>query len=135
MNRKAFLYRTSKNGKKAFYIDEDNAEQIIEWIEKDPGHAKKFDLILEQLLEHPHISRDLYDKEDIEKGCEHVTAMKPFKGTRNPRIYCQQYTHKDLEVFVIVASELLEKKKSDGLSNKERTIIRRVASYQYTLES
>ena len=86
------------------------------------------------LLEHQIPNRDLYDKENFEKGCEHITAIKLFKGKRNPRIYCQQYTEHDKEVFVIIASELLVKKKSERLSNKEKSIIRRVASYHYELK-
>ena len=89
---------------------------------------------MELLLEHPRqIPRDLYDKEDFEPGCEHITAIKLFKGKRNPRIYCQQYAIDGKQIFVIVASELLEKKKSEGLSKKEKAIIQRVASYQYQL--
>ena len=134
MKRNAVLYRSSKNGSKAFYIDEENADEIIDFLNSSKAYAKKFELILEFILEHHRPPRDLYDKENFEKGCEHVTAMKPAKGRRNPRIYCQQYTDNDREVFVIVASELLKKKKSESLSEKEKNIIRRVASYQYQLK-
>lgn len=132
-NRKAILYRSSKDCKKAFYIDEQNAGDIIDFLKAESSHVKKFNYVLELLLEHNHVPRDLYDKEDFESGCEHITAIKLFKGRKNPRIYCQQYSVIDKQVFVIVASELLEKKKSQKLSNKEKTIIRRVASYQYHL--
>lgn len=134
MHRKAQLYRISKDGKKAFYIDEENAAEILTFLKKNPAHVKKFDYVLNLLLEHTRPPRDLYDKENFEKGCENVTAIKPFKGKRNPRIYCQQYSDKGKDIFVIIASELLEKKKSEGLTNKERSIIRRVASYTYVLE-
>lgn len=123
-----------KNGKKAFYIDEQNADSIIDFLKSESSHVKKFNYVLELLLEHNHVPRDLYDKENFESGCEKITAIKLFKGKKNPRIYCQQYTVKEKKMFVIVASELLDKKKSQQLSNKEKTIIRRVASYQYQLK-
>lgn len=64
--------------------------------------------------------RDLYDKENFEKGCEKVTAIKLFKGKKNPRIYCQQFTDGDTERFVIIGVELLEKKKSQKLTATEK---------------
>lgn len=133
LKRKAQLYRVSKDGKKAFYIDVDNANSILAFLKTEKSYAKKLRYILDLLLDHPQIPRDLYDKEDFEKGCEHIAAMKPAKGKNNPRIYCQQYSDKEKEVYIIVAAELLPKKKSEGLTNKEKAIIRRVASYEYEL--
>ncbi|KAB2869468.1 MAG: hypothetical protein F9K37_07980 [Bacteroidales bacterium] len=132
MKRKAVLYRKSKDGKKAFYIDVENAESILYFLKSDEANLKKFRYALDLLLE-GRPPRDLYDKENFDKSCEHVTAIKLFKGKKNPRIYCLQYTDGCTKVFVIIAAELLEKKKSEGLTNKEKTIINRVASYQYTL--
>jgi hypothetical protein len=60
--------------------------------------------------------------------------MKPAKGKNNPRIYCQQYARGDKKLYVIVMAELLQKKTSEGLSKKEKQIIRRVASYEYEFE-
>lgn len=134
MNRKAVLYKTSKDGKREFYIDEINSTELRIFLAKDRANIKKLNYVLEILLEHPHnIPTDIYDKENFEKGCEKVTAIKLFKGKKNPRIYCQQYTENGKKVFVIIASELLEKKKSNSLTSKEKSIIRRVASYQYQL--
>lgn len=133
LNRKAFLYRRSKDGKKEFYIDAENASAILDFLKSDPANIKKFNYVLELLLEHNHPPRDLYDKENFESGCEKVTAIKLFKGKKNPRIYCQQYAVKEKKVYVIVASELLEKKKSEKLTIKEKSVIRRVASYEYRL--
>lgn len=135
MNRNAVLYRTSKDGEREFYIDEQNSNDLMQFLKKERANIKKFNYILEILLEHPfHIPTDLYDKENFESGCEHVTAIKLFKGKKNPRIYCQQYTEQGKKVFVIIASELLEKKKSTKLTGKEKSIIRKVASYTYHLK-
>jgi hypothetical protein len=130
--RKAILLYTSENGRKAVYVDEKNSSEILAWINASPQNKRKFQFIIELLL-NGRITKELYDKENIEKGCENVTAMKPFRGTKNPRIYCQQYSDKNKKIFVIVASELLEKKKSNELTKKEKTIIRRVSKYDYEL--
>lgn len=88
MKRKAELIQVSEDGKKAFYIDVENSNEIMVYLSSDPAHLKKFKTALELILNH-HAPRDLYDKENFEKGCEHVTAIKLFKGKKNPRIYCQ----------------------------------------------
>jgi hypothetical protein len=134
MKRVAELYKTSSNGKKAVYIDVENKAALVEFLKSESAYRDKFRMIVEMLLDHPHVPRDLYDKEDFEKGCERVTAMKPTKGKLNPRIYCQQYSDKERKVFVIVVSEVLDKKKSQKLTAREKSIIRRVASYQYELK-
>ena len=135
MKRVAELFKVSKDGKREFYIDTENSKALITFLKQERANIKKFNHVLELLLEHKHnIPTDVYDKENIEKGCEKVTAIKLFKGKKNPRIYCQQYTEEGKQVFVIIASELLEKKKSNKLTSKEKSIIRRVASYQYQLK-
>jgi len=132
VERRAVLIRESENGKKAFYLDEENSDKIFAFLKEDPANAKKFKTALELILNHK-APRDLYDKEAIEKGCEHITAIKLFKGKKNPRIYCQQYSDGQTEQFVIVGVELLEKKKSQKLTEKEKNIIRRISKYQYDL--
>jgi len=133
LKRTATLFRKSNDGKKEFYIDDKNYDSIISFFERNKTHAKKLRIILELLL-NKKPTRDLYSKESIDKNSNHVYALKPFKGRKNPRIYCQQITRDDKKVFVIVASELLEKKKSNKLTKKEKAIIARVASYHYILE-
>jgi hypothetical protein len=115
-------------------LDEHNAETILAFLNRDKSNSKKFNYVVELLLEHVHVPRDLYDKENFEPGCEHVTAIKLFKGKMNPRIYCQQYAYKQKEIFVIIVSELLVKKKTRKLTHVEKGIIRRVASFNYTIK-
>ena len=130
--RKAEQIRISNDGKKAFYLDLENSKEIMEFLKSDPANLKKFNTSLDLILNH-RPTRDLYEKEDFEKGCEQVTAIKLFKGKKNPRIYCQQFTDRDTERFVIVGVELLEKKKSQKLTATEKNIIRRVSKYEYDL--
>ena len=134
--RKAKLIGQSDDKRKAIYIDAENAQSIMAYLNDTPAALRKVQLIQSQLLKTgaPRITRDLYDKEDINGKCDNVYAMKPLKGKLNPRIYCQQYTHKDTKVFVIVMVELLEKKKTQQNSKEENQIINRVAQYDYELE-
>jgi hypothetical protein len=111
--------RSSKDGKKALYIDKKNAGSIFEFLNRKPSFKNKFNLILELILNENRPPRDLYDKENIDKHCANVTAIKLAKGKDNPRIYCQQFSRKDKQVFIIVASELLEKKNHRNLLIKK----------------
>lgn len=132
MKRRAELIQISDDGKKAFYLDEDNSGEIMAFLQSDRANLKKFKTSIEMILNH-QAPRDLYDKENFEKGCEKITAIKLFKGKKNPRIYCQQFTDGDTERFVIIGVELLEKKKSQKLTATEKSIIRRISKYEYDL--
>jgi hypothetical protein len=132
VKRKAELIQISDDCKKAFYLDEDNSGEIMAFLQSDRANLKKFKTAIEMILNH-QAPRDLYDKENFEKGCEKITAIKLFKGKKNPRIYCQQFTDGDTERFVIIGVELLEKKKSQKLTAAEKSIIRRVSKYEYDL--
>ena len=59
--------------------------------------------------------------------------MKFFKGQENARIYCKEVTTED-KIFVVITSELLERKKSKKLTKKDRQLIEKVASYEYIIE-
>lgn len=117
-------------------MDKKEWPNLKRWLEI-PKNRKKFNLIVKQLLDqYIPPSRDLYDKEDFDNQTKGVTAMKPFKGKDNPRIYCKELTITSelggVKKRVIIASELLRKKtNTKGLSNKERQIIRRVALKDY----
>lgn len=77
-------------------------------------------------------NNEIYDKEYFEKGTEDITAIKLFKGQENDRIYCQDYFIDDKRIIVLSALHL--RKKSPKLSDKEKSIIRRVSKYEYDLE-
>jgi hypothetical protein len=132
VKRKAELIKVSNDGKKALYLDEENSGEIMAFLKSDPANLKKFSTAVEMILNH-QAPRDLYDKEDFEKGCEKVTAINLFKGKKNPRIYCQQFADGETERFVIIGIELLGKKKSQKLTSQEKAIIRRVSKYEYDL--
>lgn len=133
MKRKALHLLTSKNGKIAIYIDADNANQIIAYISQSDKHKKKWSFISQIILEN-HRNPDVFDKEDINENCKDVYAMKFFKGGDNDRIYCKQVRDNNISKYIIVASELHIKKKTQKNSSKEIVIIERVASYEYEYE-
>lgn len=130
MKRKAVIIKQSDDGKRCIAVDEDNAAHLVSFFNQNKRYKKKFNFICELILGN-HLNRELYDKEepdDISKG---VRAMKFFKGQENARVYCKEETLKD-NTFVIIAVEILTKKKQTKLTHKELSIIHRVASYEYT---
>lgn len=131
MKRKCKHIISSKNGRRAIYIDEENYEEIFAYLMQDNRHKKKFQYIVGIILE-GYKNTELYDKEDIDGNCKDVTAMKFFKGQENDRIYCKEITT-DQNKFVVVAAALYERKKTTKLSNKEKTVIKKVGGYEYEI--
>ena len=132
MKRTAIKIRSSDNGKRAIYVDQANATEIIQYINQDARHKKKFRLISDIILRGLR-NTNLYDKEEINKKNKGITAMKFFKGQENDRLYCKEIT-KDVSVFIIIMVELRLKKKSQKLTYKEKNIIEKIANYEYEFE-
>jgi len=132
VKRKAIEIRKSGNGKRAIYIDEENAEEIYQYIQQDERHRKKFRFITDTILAGLR-NTEVYDKEEIDDKSKGVTAMKFFKGQENDRIYCKEVTKED-KTFVIIASELHKGKQKQKNTQKEKNIIHKVAGYEYELE-
>lgn len=132
MKRQAKIIRSSDDGKRHIAIDGVNYQKILEFIFKDERHANKFidvcNIILTGLR-----NPKLYDKENINAKCKNVTAMKFFKGQENARIYCQEVNQRG-KTFVVVAAELLERKKNRKNKQKEINLIEKVAGYEYEIK-
>ncbi len=129
MIKKAIIIRTSSDLKRCIAIDSDNYDEILAFLNTDSRHRNKFADIVNVLLA-GHRNTQLYDKEEPDARSKGVRAMKFFKGQENARIYCREVTMED-KTFVIIASELLTRKKTQKISNKILTIIHKVASYDY----
>lgn len=129
--KKAREIASSKDGKRILCIDIDNYTTIFEYINRDEKHQKKFRYIAGIILE-GHKNTDVYDKENIDNSCKDVTAMKFFKQGTNDRIYCKEITLED-KTFVIIASELFEKKKSQKNNKKNIPIIKKVGKTEYEI--
>ena len=132
MKRKAIEIRKSNDNRRAIYIDEQNAREIFNYINQDERHKKKFQFITDIILEGLK-NTEVYDKEEIDEKSKGVTAMKFFKGQENDRIYCKEVAKED-KTFIVIACELHQKKKSKGISHKEKNLIKKVANYEYELE-
>lgn len=132
VKRKAVIFGKSDDGRRCVAVDVDNAPDIFAYIQQDPRHLKKFRHIVSLILE-GHRNTELYDKEEINDQIKGVTAMKLFKGQENDRIYCKEYTTKQGKMFVVVAAELREKKKTQKNAHKEKNLIETVAGYEYEL--
>ncbi|MBK7086172.1 MAG: hypothetical protein IPH53_16500 [Flavobacteriales bacterium] len=130
MERTATIINRSPDGKRCLAVDDALAAEILEFIDANPRIRKKFKYITQLILQ-GHRTPELYDKEDIEKGCEGVMAMKLLKGAENARIYCREVYVKGM-YFVVIACEVIEHKSSQKNSHREKEVIRRVATYQYT---
>ena len=129
MKRKAIKIKESSEGRRSIAVDEENAEELLKFFQQDMRYQKKFNHICDLILGN-HINRELYDKEEPDDKSKGVRAMKFFKGQENARVYCKEVNTRD-KTTVIVAAEVLERKKQTKLTHKEINIIHRVASYEY----
>ena len=132
MERKAIQIKISDDKKRIICFDKENVEELNDYINQDERHQKKFQYIASLILRGIRMT-ELYDKENIDRKTKGVTAMKFFKGQENDRIYCKEFTRDD-KTFIVVAAELLTKKKSKDLKQKTKNIIRKVANYEYEIE-
>lgn len=132
MKRKCKLIRKSKDGRREIYIDSDNMSTILNYIKQNDTHKKKFLQIVDLILG-GYRNTELYDKEDINRKCKDIYAMKFFKGGSNDRIYCKEFSS-DSGVRVVICVELFEKKKSQGVNKKLEPIIDKISTYEYEFE-
>ena len=128
----AYILESSPDGKRHVCVDADLKEFLIKWLGEDPARLKKFNHIVRLILENLR-NTELYDKEDIDSKSKNVTAMKLFKGGQNARIYCKEQKGPPGD-FVIIASELLPKKKNQSNTSAERSLIHKVATNEYTIK-
>jgi hypothetical protein len=131
VKRECIKIASSPDGKRAIYVDKINKDVILEYIQRDDRHKKKFKFFSDIFLG-GHKNTELYDKEDINDRCKDITAIKFFKSQENDRIYCKEVRSKS-GVHVVITAILHERKKSQTNSNKEITLINIVANYDYDI--
>jgi len=123
---------TSNDGRRHVCIDRELLPEFKSYMNQSPRHKKKLAFIIE-LLMGGHRNPELYDKEEINSKCKGVTAMKLFKGQENDRIYCKEQTIAG-GIFIIVAAYIHERKKTQKISQREITIIEKIAQYEYEIQ-
>jgi ABC-type cobalamin/Fe3+-siderophores transport system ATPase subunit len=131
LKRKCKPLISSKDGKRAIYLNEENKDEIMAYLLQDERHEKKFKFISDIILGN-HRNTEVYDKEEINSKSKNVTAMKFFKGQDNDRIYCKEI-HSAEGTFIVVAAILYKKKKTKKLNQQQINIIEKVAKYQYEI--
>lgn len=110
-----------------FYVDENNDGDIRRFFRDDFSKLqKKLHKIANKIA-----TKDEYGSENYNNQIKNVTAIK-FKGRwfGNARIYCKDYYLNSQRVIVL--SELLHSKKQNKLRQREKTLINRVNSYDYS---
>ena len=111
-------------------MDDENAQAILNYINKDRRHGKKFNFILNLIFENK-APRELFKHEKINTVCNNVYAMRFFPGQENDRIYCVKI--EKTSITYLIMCELLEKKKNLKLKTRETNIINKVARYEYQI--
>jgi len=119
------------NGTKHIAIDDDNKEEIKKFLKSNQIYQDKFQKVIEIILNNLKVP-DLFDKEDIDGKSKDVWAMKFLKGGNNARLYCKEVRTKDSQ-YIIVAVIPLEKKKNQKNKSVEKSLIQKVASYDYEI--
>lgn len=129
--RIAYRIKSSPNNRRHICIDSKTEKEIINFLKQDQTRLNKFNVVIGSILEGVANS-EVYGKEDVNKKCKDVTAIKLFKGGQNIRIYCKE-VNTDGQNFYIIVSELLPKKKDEKASGEALKLIKKVASYEYTI--
>ncbi len=132
MDRKCKLLRPAVHRKTAIYIDSINSKEILDYIKQDKRHKRKFNDIVEIVLENLH-NNHLYKMEKIDKNVKNIWAMRFFVGQENDRIYCKEIG-KDGTKMVIMGILHLSKK-NDKLNAKQKAEITTLSNYEYEIES
>lgn len=130
MKRTAIIIKQSGDNKRCIAVDKEHAEKILHFFLQNDRYRKKFNHICDLILGN-HKNRELYDKEEPDDKSTGVRAMKFFKGQENARVYCRELTRND-GTFIVIATEVLERKKQSKLTYKELNIIHKIAKYEYT---
>jgi len=109
-------------------VDDVNSKEIINYINRDARHEKKFNFIASAILSKTAKS-ELFRKEHVINVHKSVYAMRFFPGQENDRIYCIKIESGNSTL--IVMSELMERKKNQELRQRERNVIKRISKYEY----
>jgi hypothetical protein len=129
--RRTFQYiKSSEKDHRHLYVDSKNASVIFAFLESDAQRTKKFRHNIDLVLNHKY-TNDVFEHEPVDDETIGVYAFKLKVGI-NPRIYCKTYETES--GFHIILVELVTHKASQKLTKPLKTIIRKVATYEYEIE-
>lgn len=110
-------------------LDAHIAEELLLFID-DPKVAKKFEYIVNRILNQGNIYYDDYEKLS---NYDHLSEIRIFPNGQNARIYCKEVSTADGN-FYIIAAKLLPKKTSQKIEKTIDQMIKPVEKYEYEFE-
>lgn len=129
MSHSARIIQQSDDGKRIITVDTEIWDELQALLKANPALRRKFFYVCQSILNKTARS-DVYGKENINSECQNVTAIK-LRSHQNMRIYCQEVRHGESQL-IIVCAKVLPKKKNQKNKHTENSLIRAVATRNYT---
>ncbi len=128
MAKQCVLYDVSGIMPRRVYIDFDIAEELFDFI-SDAKIKKKFDYVVNQILNQPHMHYENYVQLS---GFKNITEIRLFPNGINARIYCKEININGIGICVI-AAKLLPKKSKQKIDKSIIQIIKPIENYEYEI--
>ena len=128
MKKYCYLYRSSKNLERHFFIDPECLMDIKITLEDDK-FKKKLNYIIERIL---NLNTRYYEDYIKLITFNSLTEIRLFPNGMNARIYCKE-GHTEEGTLLIIASMFLEKKKSNKITKELQNRLRIIEKYEYEI--
>ncbi len=124
------LIEIDSNNKVKIYCDLENAESILNYVNQDKKHEKKYTYIKNVILS-GFANKEIYQKLT---NWDKLYEMRFFPNVRgkNDRIYCKQYEINN--VTHIVMLELFTGKKTQKIDKRIKNRLDIIKNYNYELK-
>lgn len=129
MKRKFIVLRKSTQYNRAFCVDIEEANVIVELLTSNRKNKEKLDYIIHRILEFPNMYFGDYKKLK-QYGNIRITEIRLFPNGANSRIYCSEISTHSGTLFIIMAL-FVQKKKDMFISKKLKTLIEKINKYEY----
>jgi len=127
LKREADLVVQSDDGKFCIYIDSENADSILDYIESPKKNIKRFEYIKGVILD--GLQNDCFKREIEDNNIRDIYAMRFDLHGTNGRIYCKKISDQNKVAYIM--GEVLRSKKTESNGPKEKSAIKRVHTYDY----
>jgi hypothetical protein len=128
LKKYCYLYRSSKNLDRHFFIDPECLQDIKILLE-DGKFKKKLNYIVDRIL---NLNTSYYDDYIKLITFNSLTEIRLFPNGMNARIYCKE-GYNDEGILVIIAAMFLEKKKDNKISKELQNRLRIIEKYNYEI--